>query len=33
MKYPEIEFEDRIVDACAMLMVMQPQTFDVLVNH
>lgn len=31
-KYPEIEFEDRIVDACAMLMVMKPEIFDVMVT-
>ncbi len=31
-KYPDIEFEDRIVDACAMLMVMKPSQFDVMVT-
>lgn len=30
--YPDIEFDDRIVDACSMQMVMQPQRFDVLVT-
>ncbi|MDF9393252.1 MULTISPECIES: isocitrate/isopropylmalate dehydrogenase family protein [Methylococcus] len=30
--YPDIEFDDRIVDACSMQMVMQPQSFDVLVT-
>lgn len=30
--YPDIDFEDRIVDACAMLMVMKPSQFDVLVT-
>jgi isocitrate dehydrogenase (NAD+) len=30
--YPDIEFDDRIVDACAMQMVMQPRRFDVLVT-
>lgn len=29
--YPEIEFEDRIVDACSMKLVQQPEIFDVLV--
>ncbi|AAU90861.1 MULTISPECIES: isocitrate/isopropylmalate dehydrogenase family protein [Methylococcus] len=31
-EYPDIEFDDRIVDACSMQMVMQPQRFDVLVT-
>jgi isocitrate dehydrogenase (NAD+) len=31
-EYPEIEFEDRIVDACCMLMVMKPEMFDVVVT-
>ncbi len=31
-RYPEIQFEDRIVDACAMQMVMHPEQFDVLVT-
>jgi isocitrate dehydrogenase (NAD+) len=31
-KYPEIEFEDRIVDATAMLMVTRPSHFDVIVT-
>jgi isocitrate dehydrogenase (NAD+) len=30
--YPDIEFEDRIVDACSMQMVMRPESFDVLVT-
>ena len=30
-EYPEIEFEDRIIDATAMLLVMNPYQFDVLV--
>ena len=30
--YPEIEFEDRIVDAMAMNLVIRPETFDVLVT-
>jgi isocitrate dehydrogenase (NAD+) len=30
-EYPEIEFEDRIIDATAMLLVMDPYRFDVLV--
>jgi isocitrate dehydrogenase (NAD+) len=30
--YPDIEFEDKIVDACAMQMVMRPESFDVLVT-
>lgn len=31
-KYPDIEFDDKIVDACAMRMVMNPSEFDVLVT-
>ncbi|MGI9212540.1 MAG: isocitrate/isopropylmalate dehydrogenase family protein [Methylococcaceae bacterium] len=31
-KYPDIEFDDKIVDACAMRMVMDPSEFDVLVT-
>lgn len=31
-RYPEIQFEERIVDACAMQMVMHPNQFDVLVT-
>jgi isocitrate dehydrogenase (NAD+) len=30
--YPDIEFEDRIVDACSMQMVMKPEVFDVMVT-
>jgi isocitrate dehydrogenase (NAD+) len=29
-EYPEIEFEDRIVDACCMKLVQRPSDFDVL---
>ena len=31
-EYPEIAFEDKIVDACCMLLVMQPENFDVIVT-
>ncbi|MFN3919255.1 MAG: isocitrate/isopropylmalate dehydrogenase family protein [Methylohalobius sp.] len=31
-KYPSIRFEERIVDACAMQMVLHPEQFDVLVT-
>lgn len=31
-KYPGIEFEDRIIDACAMQMAMKPEIFDVIVT-
>jgi isocitrate dehydrogenase (NAD+) len=31
-RYPDIEFEDRIVDACCMQMVMKPEIFDVIVT-
>ena len=30
-EYPQIEFEDKIVDACCMQLVQHPETFDVLV--
>ncbi|CAL1240720.1 isocitrate/isopropylmalate dehydrogenase family protein [Candidatus Methylocalor cossyra] len=30
--YPDIEFDDRIVDACCMQLVMKPHTFDVIVT-
>ncbi|MDQ7064513.1 MAG: isocitrate/isopropylmalate family dehydrogenase [candidate division KSB1 bacterium] len=30
--FPDIEFNDRIIDACAMRMVMSPQEFDVIVT-
>lgn len=30
--FPEIEFRDRIVDACAMEMVMNPSAYDVIVT-
>ncbi len=30
--YPDIEFNDRIIDACAMRMVMSPEEFDVIVT-
>ncbi len=30
--YPEIEFEDKIVDACAMQLVTKPEVFDVIVT-
>jgi isocitrate dehydrogenase (NAD+) len=30
--YPEIEFKDRIIDACAMEMVMNPSAYDVIVT-
>lgn len=30
--YPEIEFADKIIDACAMQMVMNPGAFDVIVT-
>jgi isocitrate dehydrogenase (NAD+) len=30
--YPEIEFEDKIVDACSMQLVMKPEAFDVVVT-
>lgn len=31
-EYPEIEFDDRIIDACCMQLVMKPETFDVIVT-
>lgn len=31
-EYPEIEFDDKIVDACCMHMVMRPGAFDVIVT-
>lgn len=31
-EYPDIAFEDKIVDACCMLLVMQPENFDVIVT-
>ncbi|MFN5745812.1 MAG: isocitrate/isopropylmalate dehydrogenase family protein [Methylococcaceae bacterium] len=31
-EYPEIEFDDRIVDACCMQLVMKPESFDVIVT-
>ncbi|MCB0832369.1 MAG: NAD-dependent isocitrate dehydrogenase [Bacteroidetes bacterium] len=31
-EYPEIEFNDKIIDACAMQMVMDPSVFDVIVT-
>lgn len=31
-EYPDIEFDDRIVDACCMQLVMKPETFDVIVT-
>lgn len=31
-KYPDIEFDDRIVDACCMQLVMKPEIFDVVVT-
>ena len=30
--FPEIRFEDRIIDACAMELVMRPEAFDVIVT-
>lgn len=30
--YPELEFNDKIIDACAMQMVMNPGAFDVIVT-
>lgn len=30
--YPDIEFDDRIVDACSMAMVMKPESLDVIVT-
>ncbi len=31
-EYPEILFDDRIIDACCMQLVMQPESFDVIVT-
>ncbi len=31
-KYPDIEFDDRIVDACSMQLVMKPEIYDVIVT-
>lgn len=31
-EYPEIEFKDRIIDACAMELVMNPEAYDVIVT-
>jgi isocitrate dehydrogenase (NAD+) len=31
-EYPEIEFDDKIVDACCMHLVMRPESFDVIVT-
>lgn len=31
-QYPDIEFDDRIVDACCMQMVMKPEIFDIIVT-
>lgn len=31
-EYPDIAFDDRIVDACCMQMVMKPESFDVIVT-
>jgi isocitrate dehydrogenase (NAD+) len=31
-EYPDIEFDDRIVDACCMQLVMMPEIFDVIVT-
>jgi isocitrate dehydrogenase (NAD+) len=31
-RYPDIEFDDRIVDACCMQLVMQPERYDVIVT-
>ncbi|MBX7152924.1 isocitrate/isopropylmalate dehydrogenase family protein [bacterium] len=31
-EYPDIEFKDRIIDACAMEMVMNPEVYDVIVT-
>jgi isocitrate dehydrogenase (NAD+) len=31
-EYPEIEFDDRIIDACCMQLVMKPEQFDVIVT-
>ena len=31
-RYPDIQFDDRIVDACCMQMVMKPDSYDVIVT-
>ena len=31
-EYPEVEFQDKIIDACAMQMVLDPTVFDVMVT-
>ncbi|MFM8331089.1 MAG: isocitrate/isopropylmalate dehydrogenase family protein [Candidatus Methylumidiphilus sp.] len=31
-KYPDIEFDERIVDACCMQLVMKPEIFDIIVT-
>lgn len=31
-EYPDIEFDERIVDACCMHMVMKPEMFDIIVT-
>jgi len=31
-QYPDIEFDDRIVDACCMQLVMKPEIFDIIVT-
>ncbi len=31
-QYPDIEFDERIVDACCMHMVMKPEIFDIIVT-
>ncbi len=31
-EYPEIEFDDKIIDACAMQLVMAPESYDVIVT-
>ena len=32
LQYPEIEFKDKIIDACAMQLVMDPAAYDVIVT-
>lgn len=31
-EFPDIQFDDRIIDACCMQLVMQPESFDVIVT-
>ncbi len=31
-QYPEVEFKDKIIDACAMQLVMEPSAYDVIVT-